>query len=105
LLTLGDVAIWAVLRGRHGSRVAALFFLNPVSILITGLHGQFDNLAVLAALLAMLVMGEHEAGRTAAAPGRGRWLCGLALIGLSLCVKHLLFVFPAWLALKEPTWR
>lgn len=29
------------------TRVAVLFFLNPVSIILTGHHGQFDNLTIL----------------------------------------------------------
>jgi len=102
LLTGVDVAICLLLRRQFGARAAALFFLNPVSILITGFHGQFDNLAVLVALVAVEVMGDAAEG-----PERriGRWLAGLALVGLSLSVKHLLFLFPAWLALKEPNWR
>ncbi|HEX2057275.1 MAG TPA: hypothetical protein VHI71_02805 [Actinomycetota bacterium] len=88
LLTLVDVGIWAILHRRYGRVAGFLFFLNPVSIIITGYHNQFDNLAILLALAAMLVYA------TAALPG-------LLLLGVSLTVKHILLVFPLWLAIKE----
>ena len=34
-------------------KAVALFFLNPISIIITGYHGQFENLSVLFLLLAI----------------------------------------------------
>jgi hypothetical protein len=34
-------------------KVAVLFYLNPVSILLTGYHGQFENLAVLALVIGL----------------------------------------------------
>ncbi len=36
-----------------GLRTGALFFLNPISIIVTGYHGQFDNIPVLFVLLAI----------------------------------------------------
>lgn len=95
-LTLVDVGIFAFLVHRYSVTVGCLFFLNPVSVLITGYHSQFDNLAVLVALLAVAHF-DPTAGRL------NRWIC-MAALGLSLTVKHLLFVFPFWLALKERTW-
>lgn len=88
LLTAVDLGIWAILRRRFGLVAAFLFFLSPISIVITGYHNQFDNLAILLALAAMLVYA------TAAVPG-------LLLLALSLTVKHVLLVFPLWLAIKE----
>lgn len=95
-LALVDVGIFFVLRRRFGNLVAALFFLNPVSILITGYHSQFDNLAVLLGLLAMLLVGD-EFDRPL---GRRKYF-GLIVLGISLTTKHLLFVFPFWLAIKQ----
>jgi hypothetical protein len=97
-LTLVDVGIAWVLGSRFGAPTAILFFLNPVSVLITGYHGQFDNLAILVGLLGVLAMERRSRGP------RWMWL-GLAMIGASLATKHLLFAFPVWLAVRERSWR
>ncbi|HYP23783.1 MAG TPA: hypothetical protein VEV43_09430 [Actinomycetota bacterium] len=88
VLTLADVGIWAVLHRRYGRIAGFLFFLNPISIIITGYHNQFDNLAVLVGLLAMVVYAAS-------------FLPALLLLGLSLTVKHVLLVLPLWLAIRE----
>jgi hypothetical protein len=94
LLTLVDLGIAATLLGRYGARAAAFFFLHPISIVITGQHNQFDNLALLIGLVAMLLWEREERA------GRGH-PASLFLVGLSLATKHILFAFPLWLAVRE----
>ncbi|WP_136414726.1 hypothetical protein [Herbaspirillum sp. ST 5-3] len=95
-LTVVDLCIYFFLLRRYSNAVAALFFLNPISVLITGYHSQFDNLAVLLALIAVADYHEEK--------GVGVRLSCLIGIGLSLSVKHLLFVFPLWMAFRERIW-
>lgn len=72
------------------------FFLNPIPIIISGYQNNFDNIAILFALLAaFLIKDEFDQP-----PGR-RALCGLAVLGLSLVLKHVFFAFPFWLAVKQ----
>jgi hypothetical protein len=95
-LSAADVGIFFALRRKFGRTAAALFFLNPVSIMITGYHNQFDNVALLLGFWAVMLFGddfERPIGR--------RKFFGLALLGLSLMTKHLLFVFPLWMAVKQ----
>ncbi|TIX49424.1 hypothetical protein E5222_11235 [Alteraurantiacibacter aquimixticola] len=96
-LTLVDVGLFAILLRRFSLKVAALFFLNPISVIITGYHSQFDNLPVLIGFAAILYVGKLQGWR-----GQAVLLLGL---GLSLMAKHLLFVFPLWLAMKRQSWR
>ncbi len=99
VLTGADLAIAAILRSRCGDLVAALFFLNPVSIIITGYHNQFDNLAIATGLLGVVWLEKRSPAtswRRQAAP--------LLLIGLSLAIKHVLVLLPLWLALREREW-
>lgn len=96
-LTLVDVGIALILFRSLGLLVATLFFLNPISIIITGYHGQFDNVAVLLGLLAVLFLKDLANPK--------KCIAALILLGLSLSVKHILFIFPLWLAFKQPTWR
>ncbi|HEX7852539.1 MAG TPA: hypothetical protein VF503_02485 [Sphingobium sp.] len=103
LLTVVDVGIFVFLLQRYEFRIAVLFFLNPISIIISGHHNQFDNIAIFIALIAIAIMTE---GSDSSIDKIGpRWLLGLVGLGLSLCIKHILFLFPFWLALKEPSWR
>lgn len=99
LLTLADLGIWFLLRKRFGLIAGFLFFLNPISIIITGYHNQFDNLAILAALAAVMVYGEDKGSLSR------RKILGLVLLGLSLAVKHLFFLFPLWLAVRQKGWK
>ena len=95
-LSAVDAGIAWVLWRKFGRRAATLFFLNPVSILITGYHNQFDNTALLLGLCAVLLFGDdfhHPVGR--------RKFAGLVVLGLSLMTKHILFAFPLWLAVKQ----
>jgi hypothetical protein len=95
-LSLVDVGIFSVLWCKFGKLAACWFFFNPISVIITGYHSQFDNLAVLLGLLAVLQMGDEfdqPIGR--------RKLLGLFVLGLSLATKHILFAFPFWLAVKQ----
>jgi hypothetical protein len=95
-LSAADIGIFYVLWRKFGRLPATVFFLNPVSIMITGYHNQFDNVAVLLGLWAVLCYGDDFEK-----PLNRRKYSALLLLGLSLIVKHLLFVFPFWLAVKQ----
>jgi hypothetical protein len=89
-LSLVDVAIAGLLARRYSLGVGALFLLNPVSLLITGFHTQFENLAILLALAACLSLeGKKE-------PGIARYGAAMGLLGVSLVVKHILIFLPLW---------
>jgi hypothetical protein len=90
-LTMVDVAIAWVLAKRFSARTAFFFLLNPVSILITGIHGQFDNLAILVGLLAWMIITPANAK-----PSLSRFLAAALLVGFSISIKHILAFFPLW---------
>jgi hypothetical protein len=96
LLTAADAGIAFILWRRFGKLAATVFFLNPASIIITGYKNQFDNVAILMGLAAMLLIGD-EFDRPVGRKKAG----GLLLLGLSLMTKHSLFVLPFWLAIKQ----
>jgi hypothetical protein len=95
-LGLADIGIFFVLCQKAGRLAGALFLLNPVSISISGYHCQFDNVAILLGLWAMMLFGDDFQE-----PLNRRKFSGLLLLGLSLMTKHLLFAFPLWLAVKQ----
>jgi len=96
LLTLVDLGLCLLLRRRGGDGVALLFFLNPVSIIISGYHRQFGNLALLLGLAAADLFDRSTGDRL----DSRAWL-GMLLLGISLATKHVLFAFSFWLALKQ----
>lgn len=96
LLCLVDVGIFLFLAKRYNLLTGCLFFLNPISIIVTGYHNQFDNLAFLFALLAAVCMGDSRG-----APFDRRKYAGLIALGISLTIKHVFFLYPFWLALKQ----
>ena len=98
-LSLTDITIAACLYRWYGFKIATLFFLNPISIIITGYHSQFDNLAILVALISVKSLDNNASILSY------RTLLGLILLGLCLTIKHLLFLFPLWLAFKNIRWR
>jgi hypothetical protein len=95
-LSLVDVGIFFILWRKFGKLAASFFFLNPVTVIITGYHSQFDNLALLLGLLAVLLMGDEFDQ-----PLNRRKVLGLLVLGISLATKHVLFAFPLWLAIKQ----
>ncbi|GAK51951.1 hypothetical protein U14_03197 [Candidatus Moduliflexus flocculans] len=97
LLTSADVGIFVVLYRQYSLLVAALFFLNPISIIITGYHNQFDNLAIFIGLCAVILIDDSNVSSFITK----RKVLGLVLLGFSLMTKHLLFLFPLWVAVKQ----
>lgn len=101
LLTLADVGIFWFLRGRFGLGTATLFFLNPMTMIMTGYHNQFDNIALLLGVVAVSLLGNSWQQSW----GRRQWW-GILVLSLSLITKHILFAFPFWLAVKQAgIWR
>ncbi len=92
LLLVADALTAAVLFGIAASRqgrsrgleAALLFFANPVSVLISSAHGQFDNLSILFLLLALLATQRRPAPRVPI----------LAALSASLLVKHVTAFHP-----------
>lgn len=92
-LTLVDIGIFLIVKHKKGWIAGILYFLNPIVMIITGFHNQFDNLAVLIFLLSCEFI-DHESRISK------KYLVGLLLAGLSLATKHVFAFFPAWLVLK-----
>ena len=80
-------------------RAALLFFANPVSALAAGAHGQFDGLAILPLLGAILV-ALHDEGLVDRRRRRGV----SALLAVSLLIKHVTAFHPLlfWRRLRRP---
>ena len=100
ILTFADLLIAAIIARKFSQYAGLLFFLNPISIIITGYHNQFDNIAILAALVAVLYFDSEPSE----SKSRNLYL-GLALIGLSLAVKQILLFFPVWLFFRNGTFK
>jgi hypothetical protein len=96
VLSLTDIGIFILLYKRYNLLVGCVFLFHPLSILVTGCHNQFDNLAIFLGLCAVVMFGENFN-----TPLNRRKLLGILLLGLSLLTKHILFLFPFWLALKQ----
>jgi hypothetical protein len=95
-LTLVDAGTFFILWRKFGKLAGCWFFLNPISIVLTGYHRNFDNLAIFVALLAaFLIKDEFEK------PVSRQTVLGLAVLGFSLVLKHIFFIFPFWLAVKQ----
>lgn len=99
LLTVVDLGIFYILYKQFGAKIGILFFLNPISIIISGYHSQFDNLAIFFALIGVVTLGDAQV----TVPNGKQWR-GLFWVGISLVTKHILFAFPLWLAIKQKSW-
>ncbi|MCB0510895.1 MAG: hypothetical protein KDC82_09025 [Bacteroidetes bacterium] len=95
-LSIVDIVIFIILSKRFNKIIAYLFLLNPMSIIITGYHNQFDNLALLLGMFAVNIIGENFEKNIDC-----KKILGLFVLGLSIITKHILFLFPLWLAIKQ----
>ena len=72
-----------------------VFVLSPVSLLLSGFHSQLENVAVLIALVAWLLIRQGN-------PNLVTLLGSSICLGLSLMAKHVMFIFPIWLVFWKP---
>ncbi len=86
------IAIW--LKNKFSERVAIFFLLNPISILLTGYHSQFENLAILLAIASAIPLFTKEIKYK-------HIIVSAILLGLSLGTKHVFFLFPIWFLLSN----
>ncbi|MBW7953828.1 MAG: hypothetical protein QY330_03955 [Candidatus Dojkabacteria bacterium] len=98
LLTFSDLVISFILYKRYGLFAGIFFFLNPISIIITGFHSQFDNLAIAVGMVAVLIYSQASDSNN-----RRLMVAALVLLGVSIMVKHVLVFFPIWLFIREKT--
>ena len=96
VLACVDFGICLILWRVYGIGAAILFSLNPISIIITGYHSQFGNLAILIGLCSALLFGDDVNDKL-----NLKKISGLTLLGFSMMTKHLLFLFPVWLSAKQ----
>jgi hypothetical protein len=90
LLAVTDAALAALLAAGYSYGAGMFLLCSPATALLTGYHSQFEALALLPGLAAWLLI------RRGSAPTLPSLASGL-LLGLSLAVKHILFLFPVWL--------
>ena len=97
-LSLVDFSIFFALYKKYSLKIGLLFFLNPICIVITGHHNQFNNFGILLAFLAVLLYQKNQSQKD---PINFKFIFPLIIMGLSLATKHILIFFPLWWAFKE----
>ncbi len=93
-LSLIDFLILYFIYKKYNIKIAILFFLNPVSIIITGYHNQFDNIAILLALYTILFYNtDKEINKND--------LFYMTIMSLSLITKHIFFALPIFIFFRN----
>ena len=100
ILTAFDLGIALLITKKFSFIAGLLFFLNPVSIIISGFHNQFDNIAIFVSMSGIFLLEsiEHDEKKKS-------WWLGLALLGFGLAIKHILLFFPIWLFFRAGSFR
>jgi hypothetical protein len=91
ILSMADLSITLNLRKWFGTKVACIFFLNPISILVSGHYNQFDNLSIAIGLWGLVFLNKYKKTKNI----NDLTKCVL-LFALSLTVKHNLALFLIW---------
>lgn len=91
-LALVDVAIAICLWRLYNKLSAFLFLLSPVAILLSGFHGQFDNLAILIGLIGWGILFKSQVLKS-----NKLYYLSAVIFGLSMMTKHILIFFPFWI--------
>ena len=94
-LTLADFLIARIISRKAGNFLGIIFFLNPISLVVTGIHNQFDNIAVLFAAYGAIYLEESSSENSVKAD-----VYGIIFLSLSLITKHILWAFPLWILLS-----
>ena len=89
-LSFVDLGITYIIADRYDANKALFFFLNPVSIIITGYHNQFDNIAVLLALMTLYFYNDETGFNR-------KDVLFVVFLSLSLITKHILFALPIFI--------
>lgn len=89
-LSLVDFALAAIVFRAVSPMMGVAFFLNPISLAVTGYHIQFDNFAILTGLLGWISFTSPSKST------RHVFITGLCF-GLSLSIKHVFSLFLGWL--------
>ena len=92
-LSFLDFFIFFTLYKKYSLKIGLLFFLNPICIIITGHHNQFNNFGILFGFLAVLLYQRESINF--------KFVFPLIILGFSLAAKHILIFFPIWWAFKE----
>jgi hypothetical protein len=98
-LSIVDIIFAYILVKKFNLLAGILFLFNPISIIITGFHSQFDNFAILAGFIAILLLSKSTT-KVSDNLLKTDLYVGL-LLGLSITIKHILILLPIWLAIKE----
>lgn len=97
IFSIADIIIAYLLMRRRYLPAACLFLLAPVTIAISGQHGQFDNLAITLALgSAIFLVRDVEGSRL-----YWRDWISVLLLGISLSTKHDFLVLCLWFAFMQ----
>lgn len=91
-----DLGIGYVLMRRGYLLAGCLVLVAPVAVAISGQHQQFDNVAVLSALVGVGFVPTNSSSRLSRADA-----AVVLLLGFSLMSKHLFIIFPYWLAIQQ----
>jgi hypothetical protein len=95
-LTFADICISFFVYKTRGTIFACLFFLNPISIIISGYHNQFDNFSIVLMCFAVSILETSRFDKF-----RQRDFLAIFLMGVSLATKHIFFLFIPWVALRQ----
>lgn len=94
-LTFADLGIACWIIRKYNLKLGAIFFLNPISIIITGYHNQFDNIAVLFALFAIDFIDDKSKELTR------KDFIAITLFAISMITKHICFAFFIWMFFRK----
>ena len=97
LLTFVDFLIARIVSRKAGIVWGLLFFLNPISLIITGYHNQFDNIALLLGAYGTLLLEKTARDERMTLKDAA----SIALLSASLITKHILWAFPLWILLNR----